>query len=555
MARWVAIRGVRQILSAGAPYAPLLARAFACMVVVALSTGAYAYVLGPLLRFVLRGGQPLPGWVGQRLDAWGWWGVPALLVALGAVKGVGYLGQFYWLGLYGQAVTASLRKRFFDAVASWSLAARGPWATGEVQARFTADLTAVEQAATYTVASWLRDSIQIAVLAGVAFVVSWKLALMAMVAVLLAILPAARFSRALMRRSRESQTAVGQLTARVSEGLGALPTVQVFGAQHVELERFGRVTKGLEDSASSAGWSRAATPALMEVFASLAIAATLGWAVATEAVSADALVSFLTTLVLLYQPAKDLGRVAAFGVAAAAAFERLEPFLAAAPAETVAAQSLRETLSLDEVGFSWSPGAPETLRGVSFSIRVGHTTALIGPSGAGKSSALAILLGLAQPQRGSVSIDGVPTSAQARRGLFALVTQEPVLLSASVAENLRLALPNATQRQMENACRLANAHDFVAALPQGYQTVLGERGRVLSGGQRQRLCLARALLSPAPVLVLDEPTSQLDPRGEAEVLAALQSAVVGRTVVLVTHHPELMPGLKTIVELRDGRVS
>ncbi len=531
---------------------------------VGITTGAYAWLLGPALRFLLTGGNAGL----QRLFEWWpeaaqwprekllWW-LPALLVVIGLVKGVGYLGQFYFVGLYGQHVVIDLRRQLFSRFLGLSPRQSSQQLSGDLLSRFTADVAAVEVAATYAVAAWLRDTLQIAILVAVAFSLSWQLALLALIALPAAIWPAARLTASLVRRVREAQSGVGVLAAQVQEGIGALKTIQVVGAQATELRRFEGHAVELQRSLSRAAWVRAAVPGLMEVLAAAAIASTLMFAFATGSIAPESLASFLAAIILLYQPAKDLGRVSQFAVAAVAALERLDPvlLLPRVVEDGTGEAGLKHSVQLDGVRFAW--GDRGALNDVSLQLPVGQMTALVGQSGSGKSTLAALLLRFETPQGGRLLLDGIDVrelSVRSVRRQFALVTQEPLLFATTVAENLKVARPNATHAQIEAAATLADAHEFICDLPQGYDTQLGERGVALSGGQKQRLCLARALLSDASMLVLDEATSSLDPESEAQVLRVLDQALQNRTALVIAHRLSSIVRAQRIFVLEAGSV-
>lgn len=556
-----------RLLALGRPHRRLLVIAFGCMAVVGLTTGAYAFLMGPALRFLLSGGveglslltrlvPDLAAWPRERFVM----ALPIVVVVVGAFKGVGYLGQFYFVGLFGQEVVKDLRRRIFERLLALSPGQRARLLSGELLSRFTADVAAVEQAATYTIASWLRDSLQIVILGVVAFVLSWKLSLLSLVAVPLAVLPASRLTRALMARTREGTDALGALAGQVQEGLGALRAIQAFNAEQAELHRFERRTASAEVALERAGWARAAVPGVMEILASAAIAGTLGWAASTGAVEPEALVSFLGAIILLYQPAKDLGRVSQFAIAAAVSLERIDALLSlplrmSEPAGLPEAPRGFTELRLEGVSFRWE--AREVLRDVSLSLRAGQVTALVGGSGSGKSTLTSLLLRFEAPHSGRYLIDGVDATSRSLasvRRLFALVTQEPLLFSTSVRENLLVGRPEASGAELESACRTAQAWDFIQALPQGLETPIGERGVTLSGGQKQRLALARALVSGAPVLVLDEATSNLDSQSEREVQAALERVLPGHTALVIAHRLSTIQRADRIVVLEDGQV-
>jgi len=275
-------------------------------------------------------------------------------------------------------------------------------------------------------------------------------------------------------------------------------------------------------------------------------------------VEPDALISFLGAVVLLSQPAKDLGRVSQFAIVAGVALERLEAVLSwpeRVSSGKAVAPPLRDTLEVRGVSFQWADAL--ALDGCSFTVKRGQVTALVGPSGSGKSTLTSLLLRFEEPASGQVLLDGVDVAdftVDSVRAQFALVTQEPLLFSTTVRENLLVGRSAATPDELEAACRTAMAWDFIQALPQGLNTSIGERGVTLSGGQKQRLCLARALLSQAPVLVLDEATSSLDPENERDVLAALERVLPGHTALVIAHRLSTIQKADTIVVLEAGRV-
>ncbi len=560
------LNAMQRLVRLGRSHSPLLVSAFGCMALVAITTGAYAFLMGPALQFLLTGGEGGLSQVFAVLPALRdleksqtLYVLPVVVLIVGAIKGVGYLGQFYFVGLFGQRVVIELRRKIFQKLLALSVQQRTTRLSGDLLSRFTADVAAVEQAATYTVASWLRDTLQIVILAGVAVSLSWKLALVTFVVVPIAVIPASRLTAALMRRTREGQAALGRIAGQVQEGLGALRTIQAFNAEAAELDRFHRRTSAVETALTRAAWARAGVPGIMEILASCAIGGALAWALSTRAVEPAALVSFLGALLLVYQPAKDLGRVSQFAIGAAAALERIEAVLHLPALDHRGRKELDPlavSISIEDVAFSW--GERLALDGVTLSIPMGKVTAIVGESGSGKSTLASLLLRFEVPTRGHVRFDGVDVAGATLtsiRSQFALVTQEPLLFSTTVRENLLIARPHATPDELEAACRVAAAWEFIGGLPQGLETQLGERGVTLSGGQRQRLCLARAVLAKAPVLILDEATSNLDPESEREVQAALEKVLVGRTAIVIAHRLTSIQNAAQIIVLERGRVA
>jgi len=299
---------------------------------------------------------------------------------------------------------------------------------------------------------------------------------------------------------------------------------------------------------------------LMEVFIAVALAAILAGFGSFAWLETDVLLSFVTTLLLLYHPAKELGRLSQLAIPAATALERISAVSAKTECETepsskAASPKMEEGIIFEDVGFSW--GGRQVLEHLNFKIPYGGLTALVGQSGGGKSTIIHLLMGFEKAQRGRIRMGGVPLeelSFQEIRSKFALVTQDAMLFSGSILDNLLLAKPEAGLAEVEQALKVAQLHEFVCQLPDGLSTRIGEKGLQLSGGQRQKLCLARALLSNAPVLVLDEATSNLDAESEREFQMALEGAWKDKTAVVVAHRIATIQKARQICVLEGGRI-
>ncbi|MEU2495390.1 ABC transporter ATP-binding protein [Streptomyces sp. NPDC007883] len=402
------------------------------------------------------------------------------------------------------------------------------------------------------------------VLAALALVEPW--ALLGLVpALLLALAGPRAWDRLLAARGKEHWDTYEGLGADYLEALQGMPALRAAGA-------VGRTRARLEER--SAALHRATVAKLRVSLVDTAITdlAIQGGTVAAALLACWSAVTGSTTatgtyLVLLlasecFRPVRDLAREwhagylgvsAADGLAALRTAEPAVPDSGQAPAHWTTPPEVR----FDDVRFAYDGTPAPALDGVSFTAQAGRTTAIVGPSGAGKSTLLALLLRHHDPQGGRITLDGRPTTAYTldslRQGI-AVVSQETYLFHATIADNLRLARPGATDDELTRAALVAGVHDEIAALPDGYATVLGERGATLSGGQRQRLALARALLADAPVLVLDEATSAVDERREADILRELMNAASGRTVLVVAHRLAAVRHADRIVVLDEGRV-
>jgi len=370
----------------------------------------------------------------------------------------------------------------------------------------------------------------------------------------------ARLTQSVLRRTREGQMRLGGMAGQLREALAAVRTVQAYGVEEAEARRFASRADAHAETLARAAWARAAVPALTEVLAAVAVAVVLVWAAGSMTVAPERLLSFLAALILLYQPAKELGRASQFATQGAAAAERLLEILETPPLVTdspgaKSAPRLTRGVRLDTVSLSY--GDRPALARLDLEIPVGKVTALVGPSGGGKSTIAALLLRFVRPDVGRILWDGVDVEActlASLRAQMGLVTQEPLLFSGTVKENLLAARPEATGGELRTALRVARAEEFVMALPRQWDTPLGERGARLSGGQRQRLGLARAVLRDARLLVLDEATSSLDPEGEREVQAALDTVLPGRTALVIAHRLQTIARADRIHVVVAGRV-
>ncbi len=546
------------------PHRAVLFRAFAAMTLHGLATGAFAFLMGPALRFLLTGGELPEILRGRGLETLErsqlTVAFPLMLLAIGVIKGLAYLGQFYWIGLFGHLSVLHLRRAMFAKLARLSPLDVQGQRSGDLLQRLGPDLTAVESAAISGFGAYLRDSLQIVVLLAVTIALDWKLSLIAFGVLPLAVLPAGRATRSLLKRTQEAQSSLGGLAAQVQEGILGVRALQAFAGLPTELARFDRTSARQTRALIRAGWVRGAVPGFMEVLAAVGVGVTLSYAVATRSVDPAELISFVTALILVYQPAKDLGRAGQFTIQAASSADRITELLdlpepVGEDGKPPVPVPSRE-ITLENVEFAY--GDRPALRGLNLELPVGKVTALVGPSGSGKSTVTALLLRFANPAAGRILIDGHDTagcSPASLRRQFALVGQEPLLFAGTVRENLQFAKPDATDEQLTSAARLANADVFIRALPDGYDAHLVERGANLSGGQRQRLCLARALLSSAPMLILDEATSSLDAEGEREVQAALSHALPGRTALVIAHRLSTVVSADHICVLEDGRIT
>ena len=531
-----------------------VAVAMGCMVMLGGTTAALAWSLKPALDDALSGKSPDLIYL-----------IPLLVIGLYAIKGGAYYGQAYLMGYVGQKVIYDLRNRIYDHLARQSLEFFTHRKTGELLARIIYDVTLVQAAASTSVTALMRDSVSIIFLLGVVFFQDWTLALIAMLVFPLVIYPIARFGKKMRHASSDGQISMGELTSLVEETVGGIRVVKAFGMEDYECGRFHKLTDDFLHHQMRIFRVQALSFPIMELLAGFGIAGVLlygGVRVASGATTAGTLVSFLAALIMLYEPVKRLSRANNEIQQGLAASERVFGILDESVAvedapDAIDLSGFSNTIRFDHVALQYAGTDKQVLSDVSFDVHVGEVVALVGRSGAGKTSLVNLLPRFMDVTGGAVLVDGLDVrklTQSSLRAQMAMVTQEVILFNDTVLNNIAYGLEHAEHTRVEAVARAANAHGFITKFPQGYDTLIGERGVILSGGQRQRLSLARALLKDAPILVLDEATSILDTESERLVQQAIDRLMEGRTVVVIAHRLSTIRHADRIVVLDNGKI-
>lgn len=544
----------RRLLGFLRPYAVRVVVAMACMVVLGATTAALAWALRPALDQALSGRDPHMIYL-----------LPALVIVLYVIKGAAYYGQAYLMGHVGQKVIFDLRNRLYDQLARQSLEFFAHRKTGELLARISYDVTLVQGAVSTAVTALMRDSVSIVFLLAVVLVQDPMLAGIAILVFPLVIYPIARFGRKMRHASADGQVSMGALSALVEETVGGIRVVKAFGMEDYERARFRKLTGDFFRHQMRAFRVQALSFPIMELLAGFGIAGVLlygGLRVASGATTPGTLVSFLAALIMLYEPVKRLSRANNEIQQGLAAAERVfdvldEPVKVRDAPDAVELPSFHDAIVFDHVALQYPGANKRVLDDVSFSVPAGQVVALVGRSGAGKSSLVNLIPRFMDVSDGAVRVDGLDVrevTQASLRARMALVTQEVILFNDTVRNNIAYGMGEVDEARLVEVAQAANAHDFIMRLPQGYDTLVGERGVILSGGQRQRISLARALLKDAPILILDEATSSLDTESERLVQQAIDRLMKGRTVVVIAHRLSTIRHADRIIVLDGGRV-
>ena len=522
--------------------------------------------LGLVLDVVIADepGQRAPAWLAGASDGALLLGCTAAVVVLAVLRALASYLSTVALALAGNRGLTQVRAELFAHVQRLSLRFHAGARVGDLITRLTGDVGRLQEVA---VTAALPLAVNLATLAGmvvVMLVLNLQLGLVA-IAVLPFVSPTfVRRSGAIRAVARRQRAREGALASVVAEGLAAIKLVQALGLERRLEQTFaGQNEASLREGARS---KRLAAGLERKVDVSTAIGTALVLLFGARQVRAGGLtpgelVIFMLYLKTAFKPMRDLAKYTGRLAQASASGERIlalldeQPEIVDAP-HAVPAPAFRGALSFDHVTFGYEPGRP-VLRDLSWQVPAGRTVALVGPSGAGKSSTIGLLLRLYDPADGRVRIDGGDIrdlTLQSLRSQVGVVLQDGALFGVSVRENIRHGAQDATDEQIEAAARLAGAHEFIERLPDGYDTVLGERGATLSGGQRQRIAIARAAVRDAPIMLLDEPTTGLDEANRRAVTEALERLTRERTTVLVTHDLATAETAEEILYLDCGEI-
>ncbi|GMG80971.1 ABC transporter ATP-binding protein [Paralimibaculum aggregatum] len=480
------------------------------------------------------------------------------------VRGAAMYGQTVLLTRIGNRVVADLQARVYAHLLAHGMPRGGGAETsGDLATRMTHNAMAARQVLQLLATRLGVDLMTVLVLLGVMLWQDWRLTLLALVGLPVVLGGVAALVRRVRKIARAEVTLYARIIGAMNETFAGSAVVRAFGLEPRMTARMGEAIDGVRVQADRIAVLKGLVNPLMETTAGLAAAGVIlygGWRVIHEGLAVGTFFSFLTALMMAGDPARRLAQlhVALRQHLAGVAFlyelldsDHRPPEAPDAPALAVGAGELR----FEAVAFAYPQGERSALAGLSFTAPGRKVTALVGPSGGGKSTALALIERFHDPDAGRILIDGQDirgVSMASLRASIALVTQETFLFDATAGENIAMGREGATHAEVEAAARAAEAHDFIAELPQGYDTPLGEGGARLSGGQRQRLAIARAMLRDAPILLLDEATASLDAETEAAVQAALARLVRDRTVIVIAHRLATVAAADHIVVIAKG---
>jgi ABC-type multidrug transport system fused ATPase/permease subunit len=494
----------------------------------------------------------------------------AAVAALGAVliaiigSVASYIDNYYTESV-GQWVAHDLRMRTYHHLQRLSLAYYDSHQTGQLLSTITDDIQTIQSFASSATLGIFVDLLTIVGMLGLMFWLNWDFALMAVAVTPILLLFVSRFKRAVKKATHEVRHRQSDIVAVVQQGLESMRVVKAFGRQDLEQEELSEVSHATVDAALKARKVKSMLSPVVTVTVSLCTAIVL-WHGASliliGTMTVGALTVFLSYLNKFFKPVQDLAKMTNAIAQAAVGVERIQAIL---ETDTIIPEhpdarepgTTRGEIMFDHVAFGYNKDEP-VLKDVSFTIKQGQLVGVVGTTGGGKSTVVSLIPRFYDPTSGCVRIDGVDIreyKLHPLREQIGFVLQDTVLFRGTIRDNIAYGRPGATQKEIEEAAKLANADEFISRMPHGYDTMVGERGLTLSGGQRQRIGIARAVIRNTPILILDEPTAALDTESERLVIEALERLMKGRTVITIAHRLSTIRDANTIIVLSGGVVA
>ncbi|MFV2092983.1 MAG: ABC transporter ATP-binding protein, partial [Hyphomicrobiales bacterium] len=490
--------------------------------------------------------------------------VPLSLVAVTAIKGVALFGQVVMTNWISQRIVTDMQKAMFERLLGADLARIQNEKAGNLLSRFTNDTNMIYQALNRAFSNLVRDTLTLVALVGVMFYLDWMLSLVALVIYPIAIVPIIRVGQRVRKASKKTQQQIGGLTSLLYESFAGARMVKSYRLEAYEQARADTEFENRFALMMRLVRNRSWVGPLMEVLGGLAIGgvmALVGWRLINGTDTLGQFTGFVTALLIAAQPVRALGSLNVAIQEGLAAVQRVFDLLDETPSivETPGAPPLANStggIALENISFSYGDNI-QALEAVDIAIQPNTTVALVGPSGAGKSTIFNLIPRLYNASSGRVTIGGQNISTvtlASLRGAIAVVSQDVTLFNDTVHANISFGRLDATREEIVEAAKSAAAHEFISQMPNGYDTIVGDRGVRLSGGERQRISLARAILKDAPILLLDEATSSLDSESEAKVQSALEALKHQRTTLVIAHRLSTVRNASVIYVLDKGQV-
>nr|VFJ58058.1 MAG: ATP-binding cassette, subfamily B, MsbA [Candidatus Kentron sp. DK] len=545
---------LRRLYDYTKPYISYWTMAIICMVIVSGLTSLQAYLIKPILDEIFI----------EKNEVYFAY-LPWAIFVIFLLKGICQFFYEYYLNRIGQSMVRDLRQEIFEQIIRQSLSFFHRHATGELMSRIFTDVALIQEAISTAAVGLIKNVLQIVGLVGMIFYLDWRLALFCSGFLAISFLPMVIFGRIQRRLTTRLQRNMGRLSTATHESLTGNLIIQAFNAERFEIGRFSDVLKDVFRNTIAGVKAKSLSSSTVELISGIGIIAIIvygGGRVMAGESSTGTFFAFLTALLMTYQPIKGLTQINNAMQQGIAAANRVfwmrdhQPEIQNKPHAEILPAFTRE-IRFDNVRFQYPGGRRTVLQDVTLTIRKGQTVALVGHSGSGKTTLANLLPRFIEAEAGGITIDGMDIRAvtlSSLREQIAVVTQDTVLFNGTVRNNIAYGQPDSPPEKIIDAARRANALAFIEALPDGFDTAIGQSGVRLSGGQRQRLAVARAFMKGAPILILDEATSSLDTVSERAVQDAIDHLMEGRTVLIIAHRLTTIERADVIVVLSEGRI-
>jgi subfamily B ATP-binding cassette protein MsbA len=517
------------------------------------------------------GSQPLPGWAASMVnstfgpDKWAilHFAVITALVVAAFGAAAAYTESFLTTQI-GQWIMRDLRQALYHHIQRLSLSYYDRHKTGDLISRVTSDVDAIQSFVSSSLLGMLIDVITLVGIIAVMFYFNWHFTLIALAVAPLLFWEVYSLTRRIKQATREVRKKEGEVVSVVQETLSSIRVVKAFAREDYEEDRLDKETLESINLTLRARRFKAMLSPMVDVIVAVGTCLVLWYGaglVLKGQLTAGSLIVFLLYLGKLYKPMRDLSKMTDTASRALIGAERIKEIIKTeeqsddAPGALIAPRFKGE-IEFEGVNFSYRDDRT-VLKNVNFHVRPGEFAAFVGPTGAGKSTIINLIPGFYLPKQGRVLVDGIDIrefTTKSLREQISFVLQETVLFRASISQNIAYGKPDASRSEIVRAARLANAHEFIEQMPEGYETLVGERGVTLSGGQRQRIAIARAIIRNSPILILDEPTSGLDASAEKIVMEALERLMQGKTTLMIAHHLETVQKADVIFVMEHGRI-
>ena len=527
-----------------------------CMVIVAASTAINAWMMQPVLDEIFINKN-------QKLIIL----IPLAIIFVAIVKGISSYYQSILMSYIGYKLVADIQSEMFYSAVNCDLSYHNEVNSGTIVSRFIADVGALSRGVHNVIINIIKDSLTFIFLIGVMFYHDVKLALIAVFVFPVAIYPIRRIGKRLRKISKNTQVGFGLLTSKLSESFSAIKTIKSFNSEKFELDKINKEIINIFNLTYKSTKVNSIARPLMEILSGLAIGAIIfigGSQVIQDQTTPGTFFSFLTALLMAYQPIKSLASLNATLQISMASAERIFEILDQKPSiiEPIKPKDKilinnKNNLKISNTSFRYKNSTKFVLKNINLEIAEGERVALVGYSGSGKSTLMNLLPRFFDPNKGNISIGGVnikELSLKFIRNYFSMVSQDVILFDDTIKQNICYGLKKYNNKQLEDACRKSNCHEFISELPKGYNEIVGENGTRLSGGQKQRIAIARAFIRNSPFLLLDEATSSLDSKSEKKIQDSLKTLIASRTSLIIAHRLSTVIDADKIIIINNGEI-